>query len=118
MSSGPKIFDRRLLHARQARACALGPATFLLDRTATELGERLSAILRRFEIAVDLGTPTDAVRRILAASGKVGTIIAAAYPLHRDRSFLHVDADEEALPFAYGSLDLVVSSLALQYVHV
>jgi SAM-dependent methyltransferase len=117
MSSGPKIFDRQLLHARQARARALGPATFLLDRAAAELGERLSAVLRQFEVAVDLGTPTDAVRRALAASGKVSAIIAAAYPLDRDSSFLRVAADEETLPFAEGSLDLVVSVLALQFVN-
>ena len=71
MSSGPQIFDRSLLRMRQQRACSLGPETFLLDRVADDLGERLSAVLRRFEIAVDLGTPTDAVRRALAASGKV-----------------------------------------------
>ena len=65
------IFDRRLLRLRQRRARALGPATFLLDRVAGELGERLSAVLRQFERAVDLGTPADAVRRVLAASGKV-----------------------------------------------
>src|SRR5262245_12197796 len=117
MSSGPKIFDRQLLRARQARALALGPATFLLDRVASELGERLSAILRRFEVAVDLGTPTDAVRRVLAASGKVGTIIDAAYEPDRDSPFLCVAADEETLPFADGSLDLVVSALALQFVN-
>jgi SAM-dependent methyltransferase len=117
MSSGPKIFDRRLLRARQARALALGPATFLLDRVASEIGERLSAILRRFEVAADLGTPTDAVRRVLAASGKVGAIISAAYQPDRDSSFLRVVADEEALPFANGSLDLVVSALALQFVN-
>jgi len=104
MSSGPKIFDRRLLRARQARALARRPATFLIDRVAAELGERLSAVLRRFDVAADLGTPTDVVRRALAASGKVGTIAA-------------VKADEEALPFANGSLDLVVSALALQFVN-
>ena len=117
MSPGPRIFDRKLLRVRQSRARAQGPATFLLDRAATELGERLSAVMRRFELAVDLGTPTDAVRRALAASGKVGAIITAAYPLDRDGSFLCVAADEEALPFADGSLDLVVSILALQFVN-
>ena len=66
-----------LLRARQRRARALGPETFLIDRVADELGERLAAVLRQFERAVDLGTPTDAVRRVLAASGKVGTIVAA-----------------------------------------
>ena len=118
MSPGPKIFDRRLLRARQARARKLGPATFLLDRTASELGERLSAVLRQFSIAVDLGTPTDVVRQVLAASGKVGTIVAAT--VHSNpggRSFLSVAADEETLPFANASLDLVVSALALQFVN-
>src|SRR5512140_2363248 len=110
MSTSPTIFDRKLLRARQQRARALGPETFLLDRVAAELGERLAAVLRRFERALDLGTPTDAVRRVLAASGKVATIVAAEPAAARlDTSFLRVAADEEALPFADGALDLVVS---------
>jgi SAM-dependent methyltransferase len=118
MSSGPKIFDRRLLRVRQARARALGPATFLLDRVAVDLGERLSAVLRRFERVADLGTPTDAVRRAVAASGKVGTIVAVEFNAARfDTTFPRVAADEELLPFADGSLDLVVSALALQFVN-
>jgi SAM-dependent methyltransferase len=118
MSSSPTIFDRRMLRARQQRARALGPETFLLDRGAEELAERLTAVLRRFERAVDLGTPTDAVRRALIASGKVASIIAAAPDATQlDASFPRVAADEEALPFADGSLDLVVSALALQFVN-
>jgi SAM-dependent methyltransferase len=119
MSSHPMIFDRRLLRARRARAAALGPSTFLLERVAEDLSDRLAAVLRRFEWAVDLGTPIDAVRRVLALSGKIGTIVAAealgasgaAYP------GLAVAADEEALPFRDASLDLVVSALALQFVN-
>jgi len=118
MSQGPTIFDRRLLRARQQRARALGPATFLLDRVAEELAERLRVVLRRFECAVDLGTPTDAVAQALAASGKVATIVAATPDAaQRDASLPRVAADEEALPFAAGSLDLVVSALALQFVN-
>ncbi|MBI2714386.1 MAG: methyltransferase domain-containing protein [Rhizobiales bacterium] len=118
MSASPTIFDRKLLRARQQRARALGPETFLLDRVAAELGERLSAVLRQFERAVDLGTPTDAVRRVLAASGKIATIVAAEPAATRlDTSSLRVAADEEALPFADGALDLVVSALALQFVN-
>ena len=114
----PLLFDRSSLRARQRRARALGPATFLLDRTASELGERLSAVLRSFDVAADLGTPTDAVRRVLAASGKVRTIVAAAADVTDiDGSFLRVAADEEALPFADGSLDLAVSALTLQFVN-
>lgn len=115
---GPMIFDRRLLRLRQARARARGPATFLIDRVADELGERLSAVLREFDVAVDLGTPTDAVRRMLAASGKVATVIAAEPAAARlGHEFPRVAGDEEALPFADASLDLVVSVLALQFVN-
>ena len=97
---------------------ALGPERFLIDRVADELGERLAAVLRRFDVAVDLGTPTDAVRRVLAASGKVGRIVAAApTATPGEAPSLRVVADEEALPFADGSLDLVVSALALQFVN-
>jgi SAM-dependent methyltransferase len=107
MSSSPAIFDRQLLRRRLARAQALGPATFLLDRAAQELGERLSVVLRQFERAADLGTPTDAVVQALAASGKVATVISAH----------GLAMDEEALPFADASLDLVTSALSLQFVN-
>jgi SAM-dependent methyltransferase len=74
--------------------------------------------MRTFNVAVDLGTPTDAVRRALAVSGKVGTLIAAEPDATQlSDAFLRVAADEEALPFADGSLDLVVSALALQFVN-
>jgi SAM-dependent methyltransferase len=122
VSSQPLIFDRRLLRARRARAAALAPATFLIERVADDLADRLATVLRRFDRAVDLGTPTDAVRRVLAASGKVGTIVAtdAAFSIHgRSTSDvgLAVAGDEEALPFGDDSLDLVVSALALQLVN-
>jgi SAM-dependent methyltransferase len=115
MSSSPVIFDRQLLRARRQRAASLGPATFLLERVAEDFADRLATVLRRFERAVDLGTPTDAIRRVLAASGKVGEIIAAG-PLPDGPDFAVV-ADEEALPFKDASLDLVVSALALQFVN-
>src|SRR5436305_1538807 len=70
----PLIFDRRLLRARRMRAAACDPATFLIERAADDLAGRLSAVLRKFDLAVDLGTPTDAVRNALA--DRVGAIVA------------------------------------------
>jgi SAM-dependent methyltransferase len=102
MSGAPVIFDRQLLRARRARALTLGPATFLIDRVAAEMTDRLSVVLRKFDTAVDLGTPTDALRRALADS--VGTILDAS-------------VEDEVLPFRDGSLDLAVSGLALQFVN-
>jgi SAM-dependent methyltransferase len=119
-SPPPRVFDLRLLRARRRRAAALGPSTFLVERVAEDLSDRLSAVLRHFACAVDLGTPTDAVRKVLAASGKVSAIIAADVPVS-GRSVvdgeLAVAADEEALPFREASVDLVVSALALQFVN-
>jgi SAM-dependent methyltransferase len=123
------IFDRACQRQRRLRAAALGPSTFLIDRAAEDLSDRLAAVLRRFERVLNLGTPTDAARRALAESGKVGTIISAdvlagiAAPRHLQASGgasearLVVAADEEALPFHDGSFDLVVSALALQFVN-
>jgi SAM-dependent methyltransferase len=114
MSAHPIVFDRKLLRARRRRARALGPATFLLDRVAADLAERLDAVLREFPMAIDLGTPTNALRRALADRKNIGTLVAAdALPAEG----LAVVADEEALPFRDGSLDLVVSALALQFVN-
>jgi SAM-dependent methyltransferase len=124
MSPHPVLFDRNLLRERRARALALGPSTFLIERLAEELAERLATVLRRFDVAVDLGTPTADLRRVLAGSGKVGIIIAAdpSFSLPRfcdsaGQGSLAVAADEEALPFRDGALDLVVSGLALQFVN-
>lgn len=112
----PVIFDRRLLRARRARAAALDPATFLIERAAEDLAGRLSAVLRKFDLAIDLGTPTDAVRRALA--DRVGTIVAVdTVAAHLAAAKLAVAADEEALPFRDGSIDLAVSALALQFVN-
>jgi SAM-dependent methyltransferase len=113
--AGPTIFDRQLLRRRQARARAQGSATFLVDHVAADFAERLGVVLRQFAIAADIGTPTDAVRRALATSGKIDTMIAVSHA--PSGSGPHVTADEEALPFADASLDLAVSALALQSVN-
>ena len=117
ISPSPVIFDHALLRRRRRRAAVLGPATFLLDRVAEDFAERLAAVLRRFELAVDLGTPGAALRTALARLPSVGRIVAADAMPHKDATgaTLSVVADEEALPFRDGALDLVVSALALQF---
>jgi SAM-dependent methyltransferase len=117
-ASSPVIFDRGLIRRRRIRAVSLGPATFLLDRVAEDLAERLAAVLRRFNLAVDLGTPGEAVRAALARVSSVGTVLHAdAVPDQAKRPAGFVAADEEALPFRDGTLDLVVSALSLQFVN-
>jgi SAM-dependent methyltransferase len=110
MTESPIIFDRLLQRRRRCRAAALS-ANFLLDHVAGELADRLSVVLRRFNVGVDLGTPGDAVRRSLRRLG-AGMIVGADV-IARGKPF--VVADEEALPFRDSSLDFVVSGLALHF---
>jgi SAM-dependent methyltransferase len=104
MSAPSAIFDKALLQARRQRALKQGAAPFLLDRVAADLAERLSAVLRKFERAADIGTPGDALRRALVVSGKVPAIEAFAF-------------QDEVLSVPAGTLDLAVSALALQFVN-
>ena len=114
MTKAPVIFDRSLQRRRRRRAASAAAATFLLDRVAVELADRLGTVLRRFDVAVDLGTPGEAVRAALLRLDSAGMVVGADV-LPRGKPF--VVADEETLPFADGALDLVVSALALQDVN-
>ncbi len=119
----PLIFDRLLMRARRQRGLRLGPETFLLDQVAEELAHRLRLVVRRFDYAADVGTPTPAMRTAVMRDGAVGAMIAvdpliAALPAAGDdAATLRVAADEEALPFGDGTLGLVVSALSLQAVN-
>jgi SAM-dependent methyltransferase len=92
-----------LLRARQLRALRFGPATFLLDRVADDMAERLHAVLREFRHAADVGTPGDQVGDALA--GRVDQLARVDLP----------DVESEPLPLQPGSLDLAVSALAFQF---
>lgn len=112
------IFDRALLLRRQARALQAGCAAFLMERVADDLRERLAAVLRRFDRAAVFGTLPALLRGAVDAAGNVGTVITVdRLPHSAAPGGLHVRADEEALPFAVGALDLVVSALGLQTVN-
>jgi SAM-dependent methyltransferase len=123
MAGPPVIFDRRL-HARRLDRAGAGfaAADFLKRRAALDIVERLEAVNRRFPLAADLGARDGTFARALAtseAAAKVDTLVQtdlSAAMLARAGG-LRLVADEERLPFAAESLDLVVSSLALHWVN-
>ena len=122
MSSAPHIFDRALHRARLTRAArGFAGADFLKRRAAEDLVHRLEAIMREFPLAVDLGARAGGFAEALSgsdAAAKIGLLVEtdlSAAMLKRPGPRLV--ADEERLPFAPGSLDLVVSSLALHWVN-
>src|SRR5271154_6864634 len=114
----PLIFDRNLVRVRQRRAASMGPATFLLDRVADDLADRLAAVLRRFDLALELGSPGGTVRTALARPRSIDGVVSADTVLSGKRAIApFVVADQEALPFRDAAFDLVVSVLSLQFVN-
>ena len=114
-----RIFDRRLLRQRRARAAsALHAHDFLLSEIAERLADRLSDIARRFPVALDLGARDGVLARTLQGRGGIETLIQSdASIINAQRSNLRVVADEELLPFKAHGFDAVLSNLSLHWVN-
>lgn len=116
--SAPQIFDRTLLARRRARAMAAGLTDdVLLPRVAEDLADRLSAVLRDFNLALDLGTPGPDVATALATNPRVGHVLRMGDATAFATRGMALRGDAEHLPFSDGGLDLVVSGLALHWIN-
>ena len=104
--AAPVLFDRALLARRQHRALKLGAATFLLDRVAGDMAERLSAVKRDFVSAADIWTPGGG----LALRARFNSFARIALETQEESA-------QESLPLEPGSLDLALSALAFQSVN-
>ncbi|HEY5795790.1 MAG TPA: methyltransferase domain-containing protein [Bosea sp. (in: a-proteobacteria)] len=112
MSDAGVVFDRALVRLRLARALAGDYPDFLLARAVQDLEERLSAVLRQFGVAADLGTPLPLAGPVLRA--KAGALLRMA---EVQAGPAEIVGDLERLPLAAGSLDLAASLLALHGVN-
>ena len=122
MSNTPALLFDRALHRKHLDRAAIlySGADFLKRRAAEDAAERLAGILHEFPLAVDLGTRRGAFAQALAksdAAPRVGCLIETdlSSAMLDSRSGLRMAADEERLPFADASLDLVVSLLNLHW---
>jgi SAM-dependent methyltransferase len=117
----PRLFDRALHRKRLDRAArGFAAADFLQRRAALDIVERLEGIMRDFPLAVDLSARHGALRAALAdsaAAARVGLLIETdlSPAMLATRGGPRVVLDEERLPFAPQSLDLVVSTLGLHW---
>lgn len=123
MTDSMQVFDRKLVRQRRDRAAPGFPqADFLIRESAARLADRLLDVTRTFPLAVDLGCHTGELGQELKASQKVGALFQADFSHAMARAaqangrptFI---ADEEALPLAPQSLDLVLSNLSLHWVN-
>lgn len=116
-SARAQVFDRHALRRHLRRAAArLAEHDFLLREVAGRLADRLADVNRTFECAVELGARGGILRDAIAPGGKVAALVETGLtPAQGRASRLDVVADEEFLPLAAGSVDLVISNLSLHW---
>ncbi|MCS6853893.1 MAG: methyltransferase domain-containing protein, partial [Elioraea sp.] len=122
VTAGPEpIFDRRSVRLHRDRAAArIDGADALLAAIADRLLDRLDDTTRRFFRALDLGGRHGLVAERLRERGIPFVVSADLSPrlaARAARAGPAVAADEEWLPFAPASFDLVVSCLSLHWVN-
>ena len=113
-------FDRALVRRRRERAVDRGDTSdFLFAEVAARVADRLADVRRNFAVGVDLGGRGGHLSRAVMATGRVERLFATdpSPSLAAGLAVPALAADEEALPFAPASLDLVTSSLALHWVN-
>lgn len=100
MTSPPLVFDRELVKRHLARAASsFAEHSALFDHVSAQIGERLGEIKRPFSQALDLSPFPFLDRQRIVAS-------VSNHP-----------GDEENLPFASQTFDLVVGNLGLHWVN-
>jgi SAM-dependent methyltransferase len=117
MDPGMEVFDRRAVRRHRDRAaCHVSGVSDVLRDAAERLLDRLDDTTRTFSRALDVGgrgvvAPLLRARGIEVVSCDLSPAMAAL------NGGLMVAADEEFLPFAAHSFDLIVASLSLHWVN-
>lgn len=118
----PRVFDRaRIRQARNRSAAMLHEHNFLTEWTIKNLSDRLRDIKRDFPLALQIGGRTTAEQdSAIKETGGIETLChmdIAENLLRRKEGEAVLLADEEFLPVARNSLDLVISPLSLHSVN-
>lgn len=111
VNTAPKIFDRCLYALHRARAARMEADRFLLTEALGGIMERLGAVNRRFAHGLELSSRPESAAA-LAPYAERWTHMSLT-----EAEGGVVVGDEEVLPFAAESFDLVVSLLSLHAVN-
>lgn len=111
------VFDRDTVRRHRDRAArTVGSVADLLRDAAERLLERLDDMTGGFGVALDVGG-RGVVAPLLRARGIEVVSSDLSIAMARVAGGMPVVADEELLPFAGGSFDLVVASLSLHWIN-
>jgi len=115
--SAPPIFDRRAVrHHRDRAAPMIASVQDVLSDIADRLLDRLDDTTHRFTQALDVGG-RGVVAPMLRARGVDCVSLDLSARMAALNGGLAVAGDEEFLPFAPGSFDLVVANMSLHWVN-
>jgi len=115
--SAPPIFDRRAVrHHRDRAAPMIADVQDILADIADRLLDRLDDTTHRFTQALDVGG-RGVVAPMLRARGVDCVSLDLSARMAALNGGLAVAGDEEFLPFAPGSFDLVVANMSLHWVN-
>lgn len=112
MNAGPpRIFDRGAYAQHRARGLRMDGDCFLAEEAATRLTERIMTVNRKFEFALDLSSRPQSFSLLKPLAGHW-----LRTSLSRGES-VDLQTEEDELPFADASFDLVTSVLSLHAVN-
>lgn len=112
------VFDRALLRRRRDRTAAgFAAHSALVDESAAELKDRLSDVARRFTSVLDLGGQNNSLIQQFRQEDIFTVTADISEKRIRESKGPAILADEEILPFAAQSFDLVISNLSLHWVN-
>ncbi|HVI51365.1 MAG TPA: methyltransferase domain-containing protein [Candidatus Sulfotelmatobacter sp.] len=114
------VFDRAQVRRQRDRASArLAEHDFLLREVAERVSDRLLDMARTFPVALDLGCHHGELSELLESRGGIETLVRCdlSLAMAAQAGGLSLAADEEALPFAPESFDLIISNLSLHWVN-
>jgi len=120
-----QVFDRDTVRRHRDRAAAgLAAHDFLLREAGERLVDRLADLTRRFPVALDLGCHAGSLAEQIGDRGGIERLVRcdlssamAGRAAGRGLPGEALVADEERLPFAPQSFDLVLSNLSLHWVN-
>jgi len=117
------VFDRSVVRQRRDRhAARFDEFDFLVHEASERLLDRLEDVTKPFPIALDLGCHTGQIANSLMGRGGIETLVQCDLSFGMSKlaaanGNLTAVVDEEWLPFADSSFDLVLSCLSLHWVN-
>lgn len=124
MSETPRLFNRALLRGRRNRAAgSLSGHDFLFREVAERLADRLLDIKRTFPLVLDMGCHDGTLGRALEGNIAKNNGIETVVQMDLSQKMADgarafgpaLSGDEEALPFAGATFDLILSSMSLHW---